>query len=255
MKPRSDAMAACMAIIVYFARIKNKGFNVLLNSLLGGRHPHTCNYFNCMFQIFLFFRILWQKLKLKLIPLNILSWVSVISSSLWVMEWFIQCVIFLVLWKGFGKHRAKQNTRGNQYSNYHKLVWRAEKSKFGSWRHLYSPGRGDSWFTHCSFWSPSGAVSLKAGKKKWLNCKWGFGSVQVVPAHGSQHLGLQHVPALQWGFTCTLRMQFISQLSGHGRDKILLSAHRALCAYHGAFDTPHIPPEPWEGLLELFTTT
>lgn len=39
-------------------------------------------------------------------------------------------------------------------------------------------------------------------------------------------------------------MQLISQLSGHGRDKILLSAHRALCAYHGAFDTPHIPPEP-----------
>lgn len=122
-------MAACMAIIVYFARIKNKGFNVLLNSLLGGRHPHTYNYFNCMFQIFLFFRILWQKLKLKLIPLNILSWVSVISSSLWVMEWFIQCVIFLVLWKGFGRICAKQNTRGTQYSSYRKLNESGEQKR------------------------------------------------------------------------------------------------------------------------------
>lgn len=121
MNPRSDAMAACMDIIVYFARIKNKGFNVLLNSLLGGRHLHTCNYFNCMFQIFLFFRILWQKLKLKWIPRNILSWVSVISFSLWVMERFVQCVIFLVLWKGFGKNCAKQNMCGNQYANCCKL--------------------------------------------------------------------------------------------------------------------------------------
>lgn len=58
MNPRSDATAACMDIIVYFAGIKNKVFNVLLNSLLGGSHSHTCNYFNCMFQIFLFSRIL-----------------------------------------------------------------------------------------------------------------------------------------------------------------------------------------------------
>lgn len=121
MNSRSDAMAACMGIIVYFASIRNKGFNVLLNSLLGGRHLHTYNYFNCMFQIFLFFRILWQKLKLKWIAHNILSWVSVIRFSLWVMEWFVQYVIFLVLWKGFGKNCAKENMCGNQYANYSKL--------------------------------------------------------------------------------------------------------------------------------------
>lgn len=66
MKPRSDAMAACMAIIVYFARIKNKGFNVLLDSLLGGRHPHTYNYFNCMFQIFLFFQNFMTEAEVKI---------------------------------------------------------------------------------------------------------------------------------------------------------------------------------------------
>lgn len=129
MNPRSDAMAVCMGIIVYFASIKNKGFNVLLNSLLGGRHLHTYNYFNCMFQIFLFFRILWQKLKLKWIAHNILSWVSVICSSLWVMEWFVQCVIFLVLWKGFGKNGAKENMCGNQYANYSELNKSGEQKR------------------------------------------------------------------------------------------------------------------------------
>lgn len=45
------------------------------------------------------------------------------------MEWFIQCVIFLVLWKGFGKNCAKKNTRGNQNSNYRKLNWSGEQKR------------------------------------------------------------------------------------------------------------------------------
>lgn len=45
------------------------------------------------------------------------------------MEWFIQCVIFLVLWKGFGRICAKQNTRGNQYSNYRKLNESGEQKR------------------------------------------------------------------------------------------------------------------------------
>lgn len=45
------------------------------------------------------------------------------------MEPFIQYVIFLVLWKGFGKNCAKQNTRGNRYSNYHKLNKSGEQKR------------------------------------------------------------------------------------------------------------------------------
>lgn len=45
------------------------------------------------------------------------------------MEWFIQCVIFLVLWKGFGRICAKQNTHGSQYSNYRKLNESGEQKR------------------------------------------------------------------------------------------------------------------------------
>lgn len=45
------------------------------------------------------------------------------------MEQFVQCVIFLVLWKGFGKKRAKQNMCGNQYTNYCKLSKSEEQKR------------------------------------------------------------------------------------------------------------------------------
>lgn len=45
------------------------------------------------------------------------------------MEWFVPCVIFLVLWKGFGKKCAKQNMCSNQYTNYSKLNKSGEQKR------------------------------------------------------------------------------------------------------------------------------
>lgn len=45
------------------------------------------------------------------------------------MEWFVQCVIFLVLWKGFGKNGAKENMCGNQYANYSELNKSGEQKR------------------------------------------------------------------------------------------------------------------------------
>lgn len=48
----------------------------------------------------------------------------------------------------------------------------------------------------------------------------------------------------------------LSQHSGHGKDKILLSAHSSLCAWHEASDTVHTSHlNSWEGLVKIFATT